>query len=192
MRDKKISDLTKLSQASNKDKLVIVDDSENDINIKTKQITRKDFMSDPGAIGYKVPNTGKFSTLQLLEGPIIDKVSSDETLSEDSEFSIPTEKAVKRYTDYISVDLKVKIISENSIITSGDAALVNSSIGDINILLTPSTNGKIVVKKISSDLNKVIISVIGSGTIDNINKKVIICENESYYFLSDGVNFYII
>lgn len=149
-------------------------------------------MGSPGPIGNVSPSSGKFLTFELGSGSTISTISSDGNLIGNSNFTIVTEKAIKSYVDNNIFSFKVKFTSVNTTAESGDVVLVNSSSGDIGIFLTPSSNGKIIIKKISSDSNKVFITVVGGGKIDNRENKIIKDENVSYFFVSDGSDFYII
>jgi len=100
--DKKISGLTELTQAAPLDVLVIVDDSEPDVDLKTKKITKTNLMATPGPIGGTTPDVGSFTTLHVQDGVAITEFSSDGTLNGDSNSVLPTEKAVKTYVDNVS------------------------------------------------------------------------------------------
>ena len=95
MADKKISELSQLGIASYADLFAIVDVSA----YETKFITVSNLMAAPGAIGTNNASSGKFTTLQLLNGVVIDEISSDVTLSGNSDLAVPTERSVKTYVD---------------------------------------------------------------------------------------------
>jgi len=190
MADKKTTDLPELTSSESTDVLIVVDTSESDVNKKTKKIIKKNLMGSPGPVGDISPDSGTFTKINLSNVQI-NKFTTDENLVE-SDTSVPTEKAVKKYVDKAIIDLKLKTITSTTVAVKGDVILADSSGGDIDILLTPALNGKIIVKKISSDSNKVTVTVAGSGTIDGETMLIIETPYNAYIFISDEVNFYII
>ena len=136
--DKKISDLNELTEAVGSDLLAIVDISELSINVKTKKITRSNFMGSPGSIGNVDSFSGKFSSLQLLIGSTIDEFSTDGALTGDSNTAIPTEKAVKTY-----VDNAVSGISINKI-DRGDSSVevIDTGVGRVEIKVDATLVGQ--------------------------------------------------
>ena len=77
--------------------------------------------------------------------------------------------------------------------SSGDYVLVDASSGNITITLPePSKATQVDVKKIDSSTNAVTVEPNGSETIDGSSSKTIDTQYESYTFISDGTNWYII
>jgi hypothetical protein len=126
MSDKKISDLDGLIIAESDDILPIVDMTGID---KTKKISISNLMGSPGPIGALTPSSGKFTTLELSAGSIINEFSIDGTLAGNSDTAVPTEKAVKTYvanqpgpghtiashTDTSATGAELDILTDNSI-----------------------------------------------------------------------------
>ena len=69
--------------------------------------------------------------------------------------------------------------------------LVDTTAGDVNIDLVESSDGKIVVKKITTDGNNVIIST-SPGLIDGKASVTLDTGYQAYHFVSDGTNFFIL
>ena len=97
MADKKISQLNDLSPATGVDLFAIVDVLGNE----TKKITVATLMGTPGPIGSGDASTGRFLSLQLPSGAVINEFSIDGTLAGNSDSAVPSEKAVKTYVDAI-------------------------------------------------------------------------------------------
>jgi len=100
--DKKISQLNPITGdiVISNDLFVGVDVSEGD----TVSFTKLVLMSQPGPIGGTSQDTGDFTTgtfTSLVLGNTINEFSTDELLSGDSDDAVPTEKAVKFYSDRI-------------------------------------------------------------------------------------------
>ena len=150
MADKKITQLSTLPAADGADLFPIVDMSDT----TTKKITVGNLMNSPGPIGGVTSNTGKFTTLQLSSGAIVNEFSIDGTLVGDSDTAVPTEKAVKTYVDAAISTFSTDIIwADNSYVKVVDDATaagyveividgVQSSYFDSNItrLYAGSTN----------------------------------------------------
>jgi len=86
------------------------------------------------------------------------------------------------------------VISKNTNYTAsdGDCVLVDASSGNITITLPePSKDIQVNVKKIDSSANVVTV-VPNGGSIDGESSKEISTQYESYFFISDGTNWYII
>lgn len=122
MADKKISQLNAIFQVDSADLLAVVDVS----GFETKKITAGDLLGSPTAIGNLNPNTGRFTSLQIGTGTVINEFSTDGTLSGNSDNAVPTEKAVKAYADSISIisagDSSVHVIDSTASGTAGAIA----------------------------------------------------------------------
>ena len=86
----------------------------------------------------------------------------------------------------------VKSVSSNYTADYGEVVLVDASGGNVTITLpSPQANAVINVKKIDSSSN--VITVSGGGaTIDGQSSFSFSIQYESYTFVSDGTNWYII
>lgn len=83
--------------------------------------------------------------------------------------------------------------TSNYTASNGDCVLANASSGAITITLpSPSSNAIVNVKKIDSSTNAVTVEPNGSETINGSSSKTIDTQYESYTFISDGTNWYII
>ncbi len=83
--------------------------------------------------------------------------------------------------------------TSNYTASNGDCILADASSGAITITLpSPSNNAIVNVKKIDSSTNAVTVEPNGSETIDGSSSKTIDTQYESYTFISDGTNWYII
>lgn len=122
MADKKITQLTALTQIDNLDLFAVVDISV----LETKKMSAADLFASPRPIGSVNPSTGDFTTLHLTSGATISEFSTDNTLSGNSDTAVPTEKAVREY-----------IINNQNKIYQGDSS--------IEIIDTTSTSGTITV-----------------------------------------------
>jgi len=125
--------------------------------------------------------------LGLKNGVIVDEFSSDGTLAGNSDTAVPTEKAVKTYVD-------INFVSDSTDVTTllvGDVALVDTTGGNVEITLLGDNIGSITVKKISSDANDIIVTP-SIGTIDGSATKTFSNLNDSFTFVTDTNNFYII
>ena len=91
--DKKISELDPLAVVDPGDLFVGVDITAS----QTTKFTKLVLMSQPGPIGGTTPDTGAFSSLELVN--VVTEFSTDGTLAGDSDDAVPTEKAVKTYVD---------------------------------------------------------------------------------------------
>ena len=136
--------------------------------------------------------------LTLETGANVDEFSIDGTLVGDSDTAVPTEKAVKTYVDAEIASLRneldlnnVKHVSSDTTAQTGDILLVNTAAGNVNIDLQEVSDGKVVVKKITSDLNTVIISTT-PGTIDGEASVTLDTAYQSYHFISDGDDYFIL
>jgi hypothetical protein len=191
MADKKITELTPLSSAATADVFPIVEVS----GPETKKITLADLMGSPGPIGASVPSTAVFTDaeaaiLTLDYGTSINEISIDGTLAGNSDDAAPTEKAVKTYVDNYIAQENVRRISTDSTAVVGDVILVDTTAGDVNIDIDISTNGRVSIKKITSDSNDVIITA-SSGTIDGVGQKTLDTPNQAFTFLIDTDDVYI-
>lgn len=130
----------------------------------------------------------------LTSGATINEFSTDGTLSGDSNTAVPTEQAVKTYIDNKIIStgvLNVYTVSSDSTAFNGDAVIVDTTAGDVTITLDTYPDSKIIVKKVTPDSNAVIITVTG-GTVDGLPSQSITGHNESYTFVSDGLNYYVV
>jgi len=76
--------------------------------------------------------------------------------------------------------------------SGGDCVLVDASSGDVTITLPePSKATQVNIKKIDPSTNVVMVMPNG-GSIDDEPLKEISTQYESYLFISDGTNWYII
>ena len=102
---------------------------------ETQKIRLIDIMASPGPIGGLNPNTGIFSAL-TLGGNAVNEFSVDGTLSGNSDLAVPTEKAVKSYVDTAvnnAVKLNVRHIFSDATAEIGDAILVDTTSGNVNM-----------------------------------------------------------
>ena len=100
---------------------------------------------------------------------------------------------MKTYIDNKSItDLTHRYISLDSTASNHDALLVDTTGGNVNIVMTPSIDGIIVIKKVTSGSNNIIVTVAGGGKIDGYPSLTFNTPNQAFYFLSDGTDFYII
>ena len=196
-QNKKITQLDSLVQADSNDLFPIVDVSE----LETKNITAEDLFSSPQPIGSSTPSTGRFTTLrsntlQTSAGSVINEFSTDGNLTGDSDSAVPTEKAVKSYVDTqiasISTDpINVRRISSDTTAVLGDVLLVDTSLNDINISLIGGDSGRITIKKITNDTNRVII-IASAGNIDSQGQYILDGYNVSVTCVTDNIDFFII
>jgi hypothetical protein len=131
--------------------------------------------------------------IALSTGVSVNEISDDTTLADDSSTALVTEHAVKTYVDSKAVlPLLTQFVSSDSTAVAGDAMMVDTTAGIVNIELFPSLDGQIVVKKTSGSSNNVVVTVSGGRLIDGSSQKSFNTENQSYWFISDGIDFYII
>lgn len=194
MADKKITQLNELlvNEVQSTFPLVIVDLAGID---ETKKIPVGSLMGNPGPIGWDTPDDGTFTAIQLATGPQVDEISTDTDLGTNDDV-LPTQNAVKQYVDNAVSDVSSAIvqpvhISFDSTATVGDVVLVDTTTGNVTVTMIETPKGRITVKKVSPDLNQVII-VPQSGTIDGNPSVTLSTENESLSFVTDTVNFYIV
>ena len=131
--------------------------------------------------------------LSLKTGVIINRISNDGFFINNSSTAIVTEQAIKTYVDNNAgggSGFIVQRISTDSTTTANYILLVDTTAGDINVKLLDTLNGKITVKKISNDLNRVIIT--STKKIDGFNEYIIYTPNQSYNFLVDSGDFFVI
>jgi len=190
MADKKITQLTDLVVADGADVFAIVDVT----STETKKVTVSNLMGTPGPIGATTPSSGAFTQLDL-GGPQVDEISTDTNLGTNNDV-LPTQNAVKQYVDNAVADVSSAIVnpvhvSSDSTSVVGDVMLVDTTTSNINIEILKTPKGKITVKKISPDANKVIITV-NNGTIDGFATLELLTLNESVTLVTDTVNFYVV
>jgi len=82
-------------------------------------------------------------------------------------------------------------VSSDTTAATGDVLLVDTTAGDVNITMLVAEDSRIIIKKKTTDGNKVNIST-SSGTVDGQNLIIIDTPYQSFTFVSDGSNFYII
>jgi len=188
--NKRISELNPLPQAASADLFAVVDTS----IAETKNITVADLMAKPLPIGIGIPNTGEFSVLTVGGNPV-NEFSTDVTLGGDSDTAIPTEKAVKTYVDTAISGiafLNIRHITSDSTAAVWDSVLADTASGPITVELQPTGEGKIDIKKSSTDSNLVTL-ITSSGLIDGQATNIDL--NIGYgniSLLCDGTDFYII
>jgi hypothetical protein len=137
--------------------------------------------------------------LKVEKGSTVNEFSTDITLSDNSNSAIPTERAVKTYIDtqiqMVRNDLdliNIRYINTDSTSVTGDVCLVSTTAGTVNIQLIENPEGKVVIKKITSDNNPIYVSGTPGVTIDGQSTYTIDTPYKSITFLSDGQHFYII
>jgi hypothetical protein len=109
-----------------------------------------------------------------------------------------TLSSANSYTDVEIEELRnemdivnMKTVTADSTAVTGDVILVDTTAGDVNIDLVESEDARIIIKKKTTDGNKVNITT-SPGTIDGQNLIVVDTPYQSFTFISDGSNFYII
>jgi len=118
-----------------------------------------------------------------------DKSASDYICPSDGNTLTNATKA--EYDAYVG---KYNILTKTSDYTAsgGDCVLVDASSGNVTITLPePSKATQVNVKKIDSSTNIVTV-VPNGGSIDGETSKEISTQYESYLFISDGSNWYIV
>lgn len=127
MANKKIIQLTSLSEANSSDIFPIVDLIDNE----TKKITLSSLMGAPGPIGDSTASSGIFSVFQLSTGGSVNEISDDPILQDDSNILL-TSHAIKTYVDnglstlnadkILEGDSYVEVIDDNT--SSGRVEIV--------------------------------------------------------------------
>ena len=165
------------------DTLITLNQTANSIVLKANNATQATFDTTGVTLAY---------------GTSVDEFSTDVTLGGNSDDAVPTEKAVKTYVDTEITDLRneldlinVKVITTDSTAITGDVLLVDTTAANIFIELIEHVDGKIIVKKKTTDSNKVYVTT-SPGTIDGQSQIVIDTAFQSYTFVCDGGNFFII
>lgn len=195
--DKKITALTPLAPAAPLDVFPIVDVSA----IETKKLTIQELFANPQPIGTGTPKSGSFTALRVTVGALINEFSTDGTLIGNSDIALPTEQAVKTYVDnqiaaVASAVINPRTVYSDTTAVAGDVVFVDTTSGDttsgdITIELIGTPKGRIIVKKITGDLNKVIL-VPNIGTIDGESQVEIVTIWESFDIVTDTTTFYIV
>ena len=154
--------------------------------------------TSPGPSVQTLGDVATFDTngIKLLNGVAANEISSDGTLSGNSNQAIPTEYAVKTYVDNQVIQaggLNVITTNMDTTAVNHDAILVDTSdtTNTINIGLIAVANAQIIIKKITSDSNTVDVSVIG-GLVDGYSSVTIDSVNKAFTFISDGINYYVV
>jgi len=132
-------------------------------------------------------------------GATVDEFSTDVTMADNSNKALPTEKAVKTYVDYqiqsVRNDLdliNIRHISSDTTAVTGDVCLVTTSSQIVNVQMIENPDGRVIIKKISADVNPIYVTTTPGSLIDGETTFVIDVPFKSITFLSDGSNFYII
>jgi hypothetical protein len=195
MADKKISQLDPIAGGVAKaaDILAIVDSAA--VGVETNRIYISELMGTPGPIGGDTPDEGTFTALQLATGPQVDEISTDTNLGTNDDV-LPTQNAVKQYVDNAIAAVSSAIVnpvhaSSDSTAVVGDVVLVDTTTGDINIEMVVTPKGRITVIKTSPDSNSVIVTP-QSGSINGETSMEITTQWETYTFVTDTNNFYIV
>jgi hypothetical protein len=200
MADKKITQLNPQPVAtfiaSATDLLAIVDVGASE----TKRITIQNLMGTPGPIGsLTTASTGTFTAMQLTGGggpyPQVDEISTDVNLGTADDV-LPTQNAVKSYVDNQISAVAAAIVnpvhvSSDSTAVVGDVIFVDTTGSDVNIEMIEVPKGRITVIKISPDANIVTVTP-RNGTINGDPYMVIETQWETYTFVTDTNNFYIV
>lgn len=133
--------------------------------------------------------------LQMFStGATVNEFSTDGTLADNSNTALPTEQAVKTYVDnkFAQVEgLVVYSISSDTTALDNYALLVDTTAGNVNVVLESEPNSKIIIKKISDDINVVNVTVSG-GLVENASSKTISEPLKSFTFIGDGTNYYVV
>ena len=195
MADKKITQLYSLSTADGADLLAIVDVTGTD---ETKRISVSNLMGSPGPIGANTPGAGTFTLLELSTPVQVDEISINPDLGTNDDV-LPTQNAVKQYVDNAIANVSSSIVnprhvSSDSTAIVGDVILVDTTNGDVSIEMIETPKGTIIIKKVSPDLNSVIITS-RNGFIYNesaIPSFAISGDGDSFTFVTDAYNFYIV
>jgi hypothetical protein len=137
--------------------------------------------------------------LTIEKGSKVDEFSTDGTLSDNSNSALPTERAVKTYVDgqiqEVRNDLdliNIRYINSDSTSVTGDVCLVDTTNGLVNITLLERPEGKIVIKKVTTDNNPIYVTSTPGSSIDGQATYTIDTPWKSITFLSDGNKFFII
>ena len=137
-------------------------------------------------------------TFALASGTTVNDLSIDGTLGGNSDDTLPTEQAVKTYVDTEIQDLRdeldlinIREVSSDTTAVTGDVVLVDTSTGDVTIDLQEHPDGKVMVKKVSTDVNSVILLVSGGGLIDSLSERSFNTAYEAYTYICDGTNYFV-
>ena len=87
--------------------------------------------------------------------------------------------------------INVKVVYADTTAVTGDVLLVDTTSGDVDIEMIAGEDTRIIIKKKTTDGNKINIST-PSGMIDGQNLVIIDTPYQSFTFVSDGTSFYII
>jgi len=135
-------------------------------------------------------------SLLLASGASINEFSTDGTLVGNSDTAAPTEQAVKTYVDTEIQELRneldlinIREVYSDTTAVTGDVILVDTTAGNVTIDLQEHPDGKIMVKKVTTDSNSVIVQ--GGGLIDNLAARSFSTAYEAYTYICDGSNFYV-
>ena len=135
-------------------------------------------------------------SLVLTTGASINEFSTDGTLAGDSDIAVPTEQAVKTYVDTEIQDLRneldlinIREVYSDTTAVTGDVLLVDTTAGNVTVDLQEHPDGKIMIKKVTTDGNSVIVQ--SGGLIDNLAARSFSGAYEAYTYICDGSNFYV-
>ena len=137
-------------------------------------------------------------------GTSINDISTDGTLSDNSDDALPTQQAVKTYVD-TEVSANSSVVTLQAVTTStaiydasADIITVNNA-GAVTLTIptawiTDSQNKKVVIKDISgaAGTNNITLATQGSETIDGAASFVIDNNYEAITLFSDGTNLYVV
>lgn len=159
--DKKTTQLLPLDPAINEDVFAIVDVSVGE----TKKIRLDNLMGSPGPIGVNNPGQGEFTTLKVSAGHLINEFSTDINLAGNSDFALPTEKAVKTYVD-AHVGLANKILQGDSSVEVIDAVIGRVEV-TIDAAVEATYNSSGLSLKSGTSINEFSTDVNLAGNSDN-------------------------
>jgi len=124
-------------------------------------------------------------------GAIVNTISSDVGLGS-SDTTLVTQGAVKSYVDaQIGNVQNIEYVYADTTAVNGDIMLVDTTAGVVNIEMIESSEARVVIKKVTTDANDVIITA-SSGLIDGAASKTIDTAYQSITFVSDGINYFIL
>ena len=132
--------------------------------------------------------------LQMQTGATVNEFSTDGTLADNSDTALPTEQAVKTYVDNKFAqagNLIVSLVSSDTTALNNYALLVDTTAGNVNVVLESTGDSKIIIKKITDDSNVVNVTVTG-GLVENSSSQTISEPLKAFTFIGDGTNYYIV
>jgi hypothetical protein len=160
---------------------------DNDTNMKITQSSNSIVFEAANVTEATINTDG----LTLKTGGAVNAISSDVNLGT-SDTTLVTQNAVKTYVDaQIGNVQNIQYVYSDTTAVNGDILLVDTTSGDVNIEMIESSEARVVIKKVTSDGNNVIITA-SSGLIDGAASKTIDTAYQSYHFVSDGINYFIL